>query len=110
MQRHCWLCGKSYEPRRSHSRFCSPNCRLKDWRERNREPKPWSETLIKRYQTKHSQIHLAICCQCNRSYFINGAQKMSMYCSAACRNKAHRESKEYKRAARQLELWGYQGK
>lgn len=108
MQRFCWMCGKAYETKRSHSRFCSSTCRSRDCRERHYQHKPWSETLIKRYQTKHNQVHLATCCQCNKTYFINGAQKMSMYCSNHCRYQARYQRREYKRKVRQMELWGYE--
>lgn len=106
MKRFCWMCGQPYEAHRMTSKYCSSTCRSRAYRERNKRYVNPKDTLFSRLATKHVQTHVMKCCHCHATYTVNGAQKMSMYCSKTCRNHAYQERRAYKLEQKRLQRQG----
>jgi ribosomal protein L32E len=82
--KHCWICGKQFEPTRAWNRYCSIKCKSENWR-----------------NTKGRIVDGGrYCRQCGKKFIpprIGGANMQ--HCSTECSTKSARESRSkfYKR-------------
>lgn len=75
--KECKFCKKEYTPKRRHQIFCSPTCRLDDWKKNN--------IIIKFDEFKK------ICPECNKEFLPRS--KNHIYCSNECCVKKYKEQR-----------------
>lgn len=87
----CPICGKSmsFNSRRTNY-YCSAACKQKAYRQKHGIGSTKEEHYRKVIETKRSQDIHVTCQECDRSFMVDQTKAATMYCSAACKQKAYR--------------------
>lgn len=91
----CPVCSKLYNAKRDDKTTCSPACKQKAHRIEKGRASSYREAAHRGAETKAMQRHELNCQQCGTAIARDGnSASRTKYCSAACKQKAYRESRK----------------
>jgi ferredoxin len=86
----CEHCGQAFGAARRDAKFCGAACRVAAGRPARQTADARRAARAVALETKRSQSINRTCDVCGRPFQIDATQTAKIYCSAACRQKAHR--------------------
>jgi ferredoxin len=89
----CRHCGRGFRAGRLDAKYCGASCRVASKRPGKQTRAQQRAAIDAGLETKRAQSINKTCEVCGASYWVDGTQTASMYCGAACRQKAYRQRK-----------------